>query len=392
MNPVDVKKALRRNRKWFCDSGVLGNCEGSWGVAERVLLTAHNDSVEKVLHATPAWSNFCGGCIIESRRPDCCFETAYYFLMLHELFHCGKDKRIAENILDYLYLRSGLLNRYENIYHVSEGVWNWTHLYWQPVIWFDDNAWCIILARAIAKLRPDLDRKYRMKHFALCGATGMVNAFEHAFNTGEDYPRWQGNLKLPHWGALAAGAIAVSRKDMDKEYSRKARQLTGQYFDYVMEHLTEFNPSELAYALLGAVLAERYDNAKKICRMLLATIDPETGCPPSSHYEAPAGEHLADLIYTVNWSSLALAAYLGHKSDAAAKKALTRMVELLTAIQDDCLDKHLAGCWRGMYDLDAGCWGGGDRFEGGGSSIYTGWTNAPLGWVLASSLGGKLPI
>ena len=31
-----------------------------------------------------------------------------------------------------------------------------------------------------------------------------------------------------------------------------------------------------------------------------------------------------------------------------------------------------------MYDLRAGEWGGGDLFEGGQNSIYTGWTNAPI--------------
>lgn len=39
-----------------------------------------------------------------------------------------------------------------------------------------------------------------------------------------------------------------------------------------------------------------------------------------------------------------------------------------------------------MYDLRAGEWGGGDLFEGGQNSIYTGWTNAPiaLGLLLAA--------
>jgi hypothetical protein len=30
------------------------------------------------------------------------------------------------------------------------------------------------------------------------------------------------------------------------------------------------------------------------------------------------------------------------------------------------------------YDSRIGSWGGGDLFEGGGGSIYTGWTNAPI--------------
>jgi hypothetical protein len=39
------------------------------------------------------------------------------------------------------------------------------------------------------------------------------------------------------------------------------------------------------------------------------------------------------------------------------------------------------GCWRGMYDTKAQGWGGGDCYEGGAGSIYSGWTNAPITWA-----------
>jgi hypothetical protein len=36
-----------------------------------------------------------------------------------------------------------------------------------------------------------------------------------------------------------------------------------------------------------------------------------------------------------------------------------------------------------MFDLESKAWGGGNSYEGGAGSIYTGWTNAPTAWVMA---------
>ena len=69
-----------------------------------------------------------------------------------------------------------------------------------------------------------------------------------------------------------------------------------------------------------------------------------------------------------------------------------KVLSLLLQIQDTTKKKYLYGCWRGMYDMEKGQWGGGDRFEGGANSIYTGWTNAPISlWLLAEREGKALP-
>ena len=39
-----------------------------------------------------------------------------------------------------------------------------------------------------------------------------------------------------------------------------------------------------------------------------------------------------------------------------------------------------------MFDLTTRQWGGGNHYEGGADSIYTGWTNAPIGWSLEQLL------
>ncbi|MBO7742039.1 MAG: hypothetical protein J6S21_05740, partial [Victivallales bacterium] len=60
--------------------------------------------------------------------------------------------------------------------------------------------------------------------------------------------------------------------------------------------------------------------------------------------------------------------------EPAKKRAL-----FLAEIQDDGSERReLKGCWRGMYDCAMRTWGGGNRYEGGAGSIYSGWTNAPI--------------
>ena len=63
--------------------------------------------------------------------------------------------------------------------------------------------------------------------------------------------------------------------------------------------------------------------------------------------------------------------------------AYEKLKALIIRIQDITPDVQVNGCWRGMFDMNRNSWGGGDRYEGGAGSIYTGWTNAPISWVLA---------
>ena len=67
----------------------------------------------------------------------------------------------------------------------------------------------------------------------------------------------------------------------------------------------------------------------------------------------------------------------------AYRDAFSKLLNLTLNIQDDSPEKQFAGCWRGMFDLESGTWGGGDCYEGGAGSIYSGWTNAPIAWTMA---------
>ena len=164
---------------------------------------------------------------------------------------------------------------------------------------------------------------------------------------------------------------------------------------FVDEHMEEWNTSELGYAILGAACAVRgmpekewYQNhLTRLGAKLIARQDPQTGNFASEHdAEAPAGPHLVDTIYTANWVLPALQCLKEQGSDAKAK-----LLALLLKIQDTDPAPQFNGCWRGMYDLNTQSWGGGDRYEGGAGSIYTGWTNAPISlWLLAEMEGKDL--
>ena len=122
--------------------------------------------------------------------------------------------------------------------------------------------------------------------------------------------------------------------------------------------------------------------AKKYADKLISKFDKENDFPPSEHArETPTGKNLVDTIYTVNWSLLGLREF-GLIAGKDYSVYADKLIALLCRIQDTSENPHFAGCWRGMFDINTGSWGGGDLFEGGGNSIYTGWTNAPISLAL----------
>jgi len=149
--------------------------------------------------------------------------------------------------------------------------------------------------------------------------------------------------------------------------------------------------SEYAYLALTASISARQfggtatREAARTAAEILLGAQQVGGNFPAEHGESPAGEHLVDLIYTQNWATLGLqhaASLFGEERYAdAARKSL----HLLARIQDASESPYFNGCWRGMYDMEKNEWGGGDHYEGGAGSIYTGWTNAPIGMAFLFS-------
>ena len=386
-----ILQALRKNREWFLNSGVLA-ADGKWGVAERVFLTRENEAVELTLDSFPSWSKIPEGYVIEQRRADCAFQCAWYFLQLAKIFEPEKNIELAKNLLDFLYCRSGLLSHHKIDEPYPEGCWNWSHIRWTPSVYYDDNAWAIIIALAIAEQHPFWDKKYRMKTYALAGAHALYRAFEENFPKDDpNYtPPWNGNLQLPHWGALASAALARAAEHVSTEERNRYYVLIRKYWLFVESKANEWNCSELCYALLSLLLMSKlpmfpeflplgHRLAERLCKAM-----DEDCLLPSEHYEAPSGGRLADLIYTMNFAAVAFGELCHQEPEQRRYRAVRdKIIAFLLKIQDRDDSLRLNGCWRGMYDVSARRWGGGNHTEGGAGSIYTGWTNAPVGWTLA---------
>lgn len=387
-----ILQALRNNRNWFLNSGVLA-ADGKWGIAERVFLTGGNEAVELTLDSFPSWSRIPEGYIIEQRRADCAFQCAWYFLQISKIFEPEKNTALAENLLDFLYCRSGLLSHHKIDEPYPVGCWNWSHIRWTPSVYYDDNAWAIIIALAIAEKRQDWAEKYQMKHYALSGAQALYAAFNENFPQDKpDYtPHWNGNLQLPHWGALACAALARAAEYVSAEEKDKYCTLIWKYMQFVGSKADEWNCSELCYSLLSISMMSDLPMFKdhllplgcRLADIICKAMDKDC-LLPSEHYEAPSGGQLADLIYTMNFAAVAFAGFSPLVPERQQYQTVRdKIIAFLLKIQDKDTSLHLNGCWRGMYNVSTQEWGGGNHTEGGADSIYTGWTNAPIGWVLA---------
>lgn len=385
-----LKESLQKTEKWFRESGVMTPPDGSWGVAERVLVTENNPAVEKVYASFPAWTEHDGYSIIEQRRSDCCFEVAFMFQQMAVALNDPEAEKTAYKLLDFLYRRSGLLSRKGD--HPSG--WTWSHISERRLFWFDDNAWVCILQLMIGRATPEWDREFAMTEWAVKLADDMATGFQAQF--GKEYDPafiWHGNLKLPHWGSLPVMAFA---RAWEVNQNPQYREIADIYHRYLLECHQELTTSEFGYAVLGATMTHKIFNddlslevATLFADKILDRMDPETGCIPAEHHEAPSGPHLADTIYTLNWAILALQNMVAATGQAKYREGFDKLLALLLKIQDHTPKKQLFGCWRGMYDLNVGAWGGGDCYEGGAGSIYTGWTNAPIAWAFLNELNHK---
>lgn len=397
-----LKNALKRNLNWFRESGIMVPSCGSGGVAERVFVAGDKEITAKVRKAFPAWTEYGSYLVIEPRRPDCNFETALLFGLAGEVFGKNEYKKISSNLLDFLYFRSGLLNRAGDDYLI--GAWHWSHVKRGGKAWFDDNSWCIMLPLIAAAKFSDLDKKYQMKTLAETLLPEMCAGFERTFmHYGAEHlgvkhwqdpeNKWDGWTDLPHWGALPCMVFCAAHLYTTNP-GEKYRDLVQKYFEYVAAVVTKLNASELAYSLIGATVAAKVFSddkrymalANQIAGLIYRRMNPENGNIPAEHYESPNGPNLVDTIYTMNWVLIALQNYSALTGSKKDRAAFQKVLKLFVDIQDPSPEPHVSGCWRGMYDLETKSWGGGDHVEGGAGSIYSGWTNAPVASVIAMEL------
>jgi hypothetical protein len=392
---MNAREVVEKNLRWFERSGIMRPADGFWGVAERLSVTQGNEATDSINRSFPSQSPLGDGAVVlEHRRPDCCVEVA--LLMDRASAWLGRPglKTVADNLIEYLMRRSVLRNEAADSPAVD--LWGWANPIRRDGYWVDDNAWvvtCFLLLAGAGRaelVEPAVKAaRTLLRHVNEC--------FEHLAreDRGVTYQaKINGVLLNPHWIGLATMAFAhAAAHDPQTDYAATVRKYYDVVLDGAPDHLTHVGRSELglpwpmseyAYLSMTAAIAAakfRDPRIEKVAREsadLLARHQSREGHWPAEHFETPVAAHLADLIYTQNWATLGLyhcGRVLGEKRylDACRKS-----LEFLARIQDRRDDPRFAGCWRGMYDLRAGAWGGGDLFEGGAGSIYSGWTNAPI--------------
>ncbi|MHB9035998.1 MAG: hypothetical protein ACYC64_04980 [Armatimonadota bacterium] len=387
-----IEDAFRLNIEWFERSGVMDPTDGSWGVAERIALTSNNQAIEEVYSQFPSYTPYIDYSIIEHRRPDCNFETALLFFLAGR--HTGESRysSIAENILCYLFRRSGTRNVRSS--DVLPGIWRWANPQWQATYWLDDNSWDCIVPLAICLMDSDFADKLGLRTAGLQTAESLETYFSTML--GEEAPSKQipllGAELSPHFSGPAIMAFAYAyTMTLDQRYQNTVKC----YLSSLETLRDKLTTSEHAYLMLGTSICASAFRDEDMSEIAMRSGDylilrmGDEGNIPCEHIEAPVGSHLVDLIYTQNWATMGFHSLWSLTADPKYESAFLRSVELLLRIQDMSPGKHLHGCWRGMFDVRENCWGGGDKYEGGSNSIYSGWTNAPISTTLIMHLTGS---
>jgi hypothetical protein len=406
---MDKRAVVRRNIDWFQSSGIMRPADGFWGVGERIVVTAANEALAKINKWFYCQTRLDRDVVVlEHRRADCNFETALMFDLAAEVMDDASLKAIAENLIGFLMQRSGLR-------HVKDGaptrdLWGWSMPLSSQDCWTDDNSWVIALSLLLAR-RGRLE----LRETGIAAARALHRSLrplvEHLRRHGKDV-RFEkeplcGCQLSPHWFGLVTMAFAhAAAADPATDYS----DFVTIYYDLApsgpAKSELESRPpttsglpwtlSEYGYlAMAGAVAARQFGlatarEATRVAADALVRFQAADGHVAAEYAESPMAPHLADFIYTQNWGTLGLYhAWLLFDRDPKYRRALDRSLEFLARVQDASGVPWFDGSWRGMYDTQAGAWGGGDCWEGGQNSIYSGWTNAPISLAFLFDLTGE---
>lgn len=390
IDQAKLDTAIFGNLYWFNNSGILKE-QGKAGVHERILLLRP----EHHLMRANKWDTQLDGPLFQYYRVDCAMQTALAFAQVEQLTPDSEKKKqlheTTQNLIDFVFnagfqenrtdhegyglFAHGLTNRAEpdpnNQFHIKReaGVFQNKH-------WVDDNSWLVIASYALS----DLGYKVPMNKVALC---------ENALATKKDYlnKTCRNGMATPHWGGMRVMALGFS-------YAHNRDQNTKELTETLAEELvfcSTFNKdlSNNAYLAmqLGSIISifDTDSDAKKGRDEAMAKLifrQQEDGHLPSEWWEGPKGDHLSDLICGQNWATLAL--QIASQRDPQFRPAFEKSLEFLMNIQNTSGPNLVNGAWQGAYDTKAEAWGGEDKKEGGPSSIYSGWTNAPILLALAT--------
>jgi hypothetical protein len=405
-----LTEAVKNNLNWFLNSEIMRPNDGFWSVAERIAVDISDETMAEINTNFPCQTQLDERTIVlQQRRADCAVETAMMFDLADEYFKDDKYRKIAQNIVDFLVNRSAMYIFDKKA--KSASLWEWA-MPKTANCWTDDNSWVVIgllflssrgygdNLKEMAVSTADAMHKHAIDYFDFIEKNGLVE-----YPEGSDTMH---GLRLnPHWLGLLTMALSLAD---EAQGTNKYHEVIRKYYEKVLDGPPEYDErsccqtesgvdwsiSEYAYlALVGTITAKVYSDeyiagvANHAGNILLAKQKAD-GHFASNHFETPEGEQYADLVYTQNWATLALqhlALYFPDNKDY--RNSFEKSAKFLLRIQDNSDSLFFKGCWRGMYDCDAGKWGGGNKYEGGEGSIYSGWTNAPISISFLFELSSK---
>lgn len=391
-----VVKPIANNLQWFLHSGILVD-EGLEGVHERVLL----------LHPSHPLVN--GNKLLEEgifkyRRVDCALETAVAFYIAGK----GVENPSLENVSKNLV---GFVNKYDfqernpkdkefGLY--AHGLTTLDALkqdmkshpavkkargtYWNKK-WVDDNSWAVITQLYLWDMDNGMGNEVAKS--ALICAEALLDKRE----TLQDYCRGQFD-GVPHWGGMRNMALAqVYAITKDPRFKKEVLESMAADFKKIKsfkegETNQPYDLSNTGYAVMQfssifkSLQDEQVLDSLNIIAQYLISRQHDGGHFPAEWWEGSQGENIADMIYGQNWASNALQMYNSVLQNLDAKQraeeALSKAIRFLRKTQHESEDPLTNGAWFGSYDAKYCRPGGEDKKEGGPSSLYSGWTNAPI--------------
>lgn len=401
---MSFNTTISKNLSWFLHSGIMRPNDGFWGVAERIAIITQNEAADAIARAFPCYTQVIPGVnTIEHRRADCTLQTAYMFDLAAEILNEPLYKTLADNLIDFLFTRSALYDTHPD--SPTQGLWGWATPLHRNTFWLDDNAWMgSLLVKLAQRGRHELNKPAIDVLRALLRHTQAFFTFVSAHNHTAQYLPPLNNIHgfnlHPHWMGLLTMALSFG-KHVDSDYDSDYTHCVDVYHTHVLEgpppydelsrssRYTHLPWSLSAYAYLSLTASVSFalthlpsaEAAATTASDILLEQQHADGHFSADWHEAPIGAHLTDLIYTQNWATLGLYHAWKTFKNEKYKDAFLRSLTYLAHIQDSSENPVFAGCWRGMFDNNIGEWGGGDCYEGGANSIYSGWTNAPVCWA-----------
>lgn len=362
-------------------------------------------------------------------RGDCTGETAMVFAYDWVLTRNPASRRLASQILDYVWSSPDFVHDDPN--SPAYGLNNWSER--NPAFYGDDNARVILPTLAAGRLLDDTRWDYAVLRCLLANlrTTGTLGFRRNRIDLHQFFEEdrgWQFFNRektisyAPHYQAYLWAAYlwayGLTGYEGFLDNTKAALRMTMDV--YPTWRWTNGITQEMARMLLPlAFLVRLEDSAEhrtwlhRVAGDLLAQMQPcgairerlgplESGqyAPPQSNEEYGTteasliqenGDPACDLLYTTNYAFLGLHEAAVATGDAKLRTAEDRLADFLCRIQvRSTAHPYLDGCWMRSFDDERWEYWGSSADAGWGAwSVEAGWTNTWIAAVLAMRQRGE---